>query len=185
LVPDEDRVFYQEIDLVLTHDRMLTVRKTPPGEQPYDVTAVQKVCDAKAGLETGMIAYHLLDDIAERYLDLLEAFDDEIDELEEHIEERSNLRMRRRLWEVRHDLLHVRRTLAPTRDAVRGVVDGRVDLEGRPIFRHEVFPRDVERRSRRSTTSSYAPPSRSSSHATCSPRRATSTRRRSRTTRTR
>jgi magnesium transporter len=145
LVPEEDRVFYQEVDLVLTHDRIVTVRKTPEGEAPYDVTGVKKVCEAKGDLQSGMIAFHLLDDVAERYIELLEAFDDEIDELEEHIDEWSNDRTRRRLSNLRHDLLHIRRTLAPTRDAVRGIVDGRVDLEGRPLFRREVFPRDVER----------------------------------------
>ena len=41
-VPEEDRVFYQEIDVVLTHDVLLTVSKTPPGEHPYDPRAVRK-----------------------------------------------------------------------------------------------------------------------------------------------
>ena len=31
---EEDLVFYQEIDLVLTHETLLTVRKTPPGGGP-------------------------------------------------------------------------------------------------------------------------------------------------------
>ena len=52
--------------------------------------------------------------------------------------------MQRRLSELRHDVIQIRRTLTPTRDAVRSVVDGRTDLEGRPVFRREVFPRDVE-----------------------------------------
>src|SRR5712691_8602490 len=34
-VPEEDRLFYQEIDIVLTHDVLLTVSKTPEGEQPF------------------------------------------------------------------------------------------------------------------------------------------------------
>ena len=51
---------------------------------------------------------------------------------------------RRRLSELRHDLLRVRRTLAPTRDAVRGVVDGRVDIDD-GVFRREIFPEEVER----------------------------------------
>ena len=41
--------------------------------------------------------------------------------------------------ELRHDLLHIRRTLAPTRDAARRVIDDRVELDG-----GELFPRDVE-----------------------------------------
>ena len=52
---------------------------------------------------------------------------------------------RLRLSELRHDLLHIRKTLTPTRDAVREIVDGRVDVEGRGPFSKEVFPREIER----------------------------------------
>jgi magnesium transporter len=44
-----------------------------------------------------------------------------------------------RLRELRHDVRGIRRTLAPTRDAVHKIVDNRVELaEG------ELFPRNVE-----------------------------------------
>ena len=144
-VPAEDRVFYQEIDVVLTRERLLTVRKTPPGEPPFDPASVHEVCRAREVMPVGMIVYHLVDEIAERYLGLLDAVNDEIDELEEHINEWPHARTRGRLSELRHDLLHIRRTLSPTRDAVRAVVDGRVDLDRGPVFSREVFPREVER----------------------------------------
>ncbi|MDP9183533.1 MAG: magnesium and cobalt transport protein CorA, partial [Actinomycetota bacterium] len=41
--------------------------------------------------------------------------------------------------DLRHDLLHIRRTLAPTRDAVRRVMDDRVELDS-----GQLFPREVE-----------------------------------------
>ena len=144
-VPAEDRVFYQEIDLILTRDALLTVRKTTPDEKPFDPTPVREVCERKGALPPGMIVYHLVDEIADRYLDLLDAVGDEIDELEDHVDVWSNERTRARISELRHDLLHIRRTLAPTRDAVRGVVDGRVDVEGKLLFGREVFPEHVER----------------------------------------
>jgi magnesium transporter len=144
-VPAEDRVFYQEIDLVLTRDSLVTVRKTPPDEQPFDPGPVREVCEHKGDLLPGMIVYHLVDHIADGYIDLVDAIDGEIDELEDNVNVWSNERTRARISELRHDLLHIRRTLAPTRDAVRGVVDGRVDIEGRLLFAREVFPDDVER----------------------------------------
>jgi len=91
-----------------------------------------------------MIAYFIVDDVAERYIDLLDALDEEIDELEEGVDTWPLEKTRRRISELRHDLLHIRKTLAPTRDAVREVVDGRVDIEGRTLFTREVFPREVE-----------------------------------------
>jgi magnesium transporter len=141
---DRDLLFYQEVDLVIKHDAILTIRKTSPGEKPFDPAKVEEVCAVKEHVPPGLVAYHLIDDIAERYLDLLDDVDGEIDELEENIDSWTRQRTQSRLSEVRHDLLHVRRTLAPTRDAVRGVVDGRVDID-RGVLRREVFPEEVER----------------------------------------
>jgi magnesium transporter len=137
-VPTENRVFYQEVDVVLTHDTLLTVSKTPPGEHPYDPRPVRESCHPDD--ETGMMLYRLVDDIAEHYLDLVDALDDEIDELEDTVEEASSAETRNRLSELRHDLLHIRRTLAPTRDAVRQIVDNVIEVEGGK----EIFPHDVE-----------------------------------------
>jgi magnesium transporter len=138
-VPEEDRVFYQEIDLVLTPDVALTVRKTPPGEEPFDLSEVQHASDAHGSPSTGLVAYYLVDEIAERYLQLIDVLNDEIDELESGIESWPTERVRMRLSELRHDVLQIRRTLSPTRDAVRRVVDGRVDVGD-----NEVFDRTLE-----------------------------------------
>jgi len=138
-VPEEDSVYYQEIDLVITHDTLLTVRKTPTaGRPPCDVAMVQKT--QKPDDSAGLLAYRLLDEIAERYLDLVDALDDEIDELEDRVEAQPAEQTRARISTLRHDLLHIRRTLSPMRDAVRRVIDGTVEVEEGP----EVFPRDVE-----------------------------------------
>src|SRR5712691_3393145 len=87
-VREQDTVYYQEIDLVITHDTLLTVRKTPPAGQPAcDIAVVQKA--AKPADSAGLLAYRLLDDIAERYLDLVDSLDEEIDELEDVVESQS------------------------------------------------------------------------------------------------
>jgi magnesium transporter len=138
---DQNKVYYQEIDLVLTRTVVITVCKKPPEGQRTAFTWK----DARQAYERGqidstaMIAYHLVDDVAERYLDLTDAFNDEIDELEDHVEDWPSNRVRRRLTGLRHDLLRVRRTLTPTRDAARRVVDNRIELDG-----DEVFDRDLE-----------------------------------------
>ncbi len=138
-VNDEDRVFYEEVDLVLTHGFVLTVRKTPPGDPPFDIEPVrQRVASCHSGL-AGMVAFHLIDEVAERYLDLTDALHAEIDELEDNVERLPSEHVRSRLSSLRHDLLRIRRTLSPQRDALRGVVDNRVEIAG-----EELFPRDVE-----------------------------------------
>lgn len=145
-LPEEDRVYYQEVDFVLTRERIVTVRKTPMGGQPFDPTHVREICDVhRHEVPPGTIAYHLVDEIAERYIDLLDDIDGEIDELEERVDQWPAEKTRKRISDIRHDLLHIRRTLGPTRDAVREIADGRVDLEGRTPFTREAFPKEVER----------------------------------------
>jgi magnesium transporter len=136
-VPNENSVFYQEIDLVLTRELVLTVRKTPPGHEPFDTTGVHETCTRGNVEDPGMVAYHLVDEVAEHYLDLIDKLNDEIDELDDHVEEWSAEQIRGRISDLRHALLHIRRTLAPTRDAIRGVVDGRIELDGQELFPHE------------------------------------------------
>jgi magnesium transporter len=127
VVRHENRVFYQEIDVVVTHDVLLSVSKTPPGEEPFDPRPVREAC--RPDDDAGMMLYRLVDDIAERYLDLVDALDEEIDELEDNVETSSPGQTRKRLSELRHDLLHIRRTLGPTRDAVRRVVENVIEVE--------------------------------------------------------
>jgi magnesium transporter len=138
LVPDENDVYYQEIDVVITHGALLTVRKTPPGgKPPYDLTSTKS--EVRPEDSAGMIAYRLVDDIAERYLDLVDDVDGEIDELEDKVEEQSPELTRQRVSDLRHDLLHIRRTLGPMRDAVRRIVTDAVEVErGADVFPHEV-----------------------------------------------
>ncbi len=136
-VTAEDRLYYQEVDFIATHDTLLTVSKTPPGERPFDPAPAKEAC--RVHDEVGMFVYHLVDEVAEGFLDVIDALDDEIDRLEDMVSTESVEEIARRIRGLRHDLLGVRRTLAPTRDAVRKVVDDRVELD-----EGDLFPREVE-----------------------------------------
>jgi magnesium transporter len=135
-VPAEDRLYYQEIDFVATTDVFVSISKTPSGEQPFDPKPAKEAC--RAHDEVGMFAFHLIDEIAESYLDLIDALDDEIDELEDMVGEQSSGEVGKRLRGLRHDVLGIRRTLSPTRDAVHRIVDGRVELDDAELFPHDV-----------------------------------------------
>jgi magnesium transporter len=135
--PSENDVFYQEVDVVLTREQLVTVRKTTPGRAAYDPTDVRSALRPSDG--PAVAFYRLMDDVAERYLDLVDDLEAEIAELEDQIEELEPEHVSRRVRQVRHQILHVRRNLAPMRDAVRAVADGRIDLEGA-----ELLTRDIE-----------------------------------------
>ena len=120
--------------MVMTPDLIVSVRKTPPGDPPLDIASARSVYEQQGLRKPGMLVFHLVDDIAERYLDLIDAFNGEIDELEDHVENWPPAQVRERLTGLRHDLLHIRQTLGPTRDAVRSVVDDRIHVDGRGLF---------------------------------------------------
>ena len=132
-----DDVFYQEVDVVLTADTLLTVRKTTPGRSPYGSEAA--LAAVRTEDSPGRLFYRLVDGVADRYLDLVDALEDEIGELEDGVDEWPSDRVRARVRQIRHQILHVRRTLAPLRDAIRSVADGRIDLTA-----HDIFTRDLE-----------------------------------------
>jgi magnesium transporter len=121
-VPDEDRVFLQEVDLVATRRETLMVRKTPPGDVPYGEPEL-------AAEDPEDVVHRVVDDAAEAFLDLVDDLDAEIGELEDNVETWSHERVRGRIADLRRDVLTIRRTLAPTRDAVRRVADGRVGFD--------------------------------------------------------
>jgi magnesium transporter len=136
-VAQEDRLYYQEIDFVATTNVLLTVSKTPPGEKAFDPAAAKEACRAHENV--GMYVYHLVDEVAEGFLDVIDALDDEIDELEDLVADTPPNEVGRRIRGLRHDILGIRRTLGPTRDAVRKIVDDRVELD-----QGELFPHDAE-----------------------------------------
>lgn len=138
-VPEEDVIYYQELDVVLTTDTIVTVRRTPPdGRPPYDVGPLRESVGESDG--TGMILYGLVDDMADGYIDLVDTIDAEIDDLEEQVDTQPASVTRERISDLRHDLLRIRQTLGPMRDAVRRVVDDVIEVDGR----EEIFPREVE-----------------------------------------
>src|SRR5919109_397329 len=135
----EDKVFYQEVDLLVTTDVAITVRKTPGGDRPFDGAHIGERVAGEADATPGRIAYFLVDAIAEEFLHLVDELDDEIDEAEEGVETWSAGKVRDRISSLRRDFLHIRRALAPTRDAIDRIADRRIDLRDA-----EVFPRELE-----------------------------------------
>ena len=139
MLGDDGPLAFQELDLIATHQHVLTVRKTPPACPAIDISEVRDVALGEKAAPGGCL-YALVDEIAERYLTLVDRFNEEIDELEDKVEEADPAELRGDLGRLRHDILHVRRVLTPTRDLARSVLDDRVDLPGDP----ELFPHDIE-----------------------------------------
>ena len=138
-IPLEDRVVYQEVDLVVTPGVVVTVRKTPgDGSGPFEVATLHAAVEQ--GATAGELVHRLVDEIADSLLEAIDAAYAEIDELEDGVDSWPPSRVRARVSDLRHELLHSRRAIAATRAAVRRVLDGRVD-----VGEHDLFPAEIER----------------------------------------
>jgi magnesium transporter len=138
VVEADGAMYYQEVDLIMTRTELVTIRKTPSnGKEPYDCSAARASCREHDPI--GMVVYHLIDDIAERYLAMVDSLDEAIETLEDGLEQWDAETIRRRLANIKRDILQIRRTLGPYRDLTRQIVDKRLEFDG-----EEVFTRDVE-----------------------------------------
>jgi Mg2+ and Co2+ transporter CorA len=138
-VPHEDRVSYLEVDVVATPGVVVTVRKTPSdGGDPFDLSALHPAAEQEAA--AGELVYRLVDEVAESFVESLDAAYAEVEELEDSLDVWPPSRVRARISDLRHELLHSRRTIAATRAAVRRILDGRVDVGD-----HALFPPEIER----------------------------------------
>lgn len=136
-LPDEDRISYQEIDLVATPQLLVTVRKSPPGGAPFDHAGLHPASEQDA--PAGRLVQRLFDDVADTYLGSVDGVYAEIEELEDAIDAWPPSVVRDRISTLRHELLRARRNVSATRTAIRRVLDGRVEVGD-----HALFPQDVE-----------------------------------------
>jgi magnesium transporter len=126
----EQEVYFQEVDLIVTREVLVTVRKTPQHGPPIGL-------DLPPG-RAGEMASAVADQVAERFLDAVDELDDRVDEVDNGVDEWPAETVRGRLKELRHEILRVRRQLGPTREALHKVVDRRVDVEGAEAIPHHV-----------------------------------------------
>ena len=132
VVRDEDALYLQEVQVVAAPDAVLTIRKTPPGCAPFDAVGARDALGPDpAPLD---VVFVIADNVAEGFLGMLDDLDEEIEELEDGIDDWPAGRVRMRIAELRRDILVIRKTLGPTRDAMRKIVDGRVTVEGGTRF---------------------------------------------------
>jgi magnesium transporter len=130
--PEDDDVRYRELDFVVTPTILVTIRKSGSDGTLADVG----VLEAREGqaVPAGELAHAVVDDVADRFLELVDMLYAEIDELEDRIDRLERSAVRVRLASLRHEILHTRRTISATRASVRRVVDGRCDTEGALVF---------------------------------------------------
>jgi len=134
--PAEARVVYRDVSFVATPDLIVTVRKAPSHGPPWEPSALESAVASNAS--AGELVYRLVDDVAESFFDVIDSVDEEISELEEHIDDWPTERVRERLVTFRHELHDARRTAGATRAAIRRILDKRLDVGADALFPPEV-----------------------------------------------
>jgi magnesium transporter len=126
----ESDIYFQEVDLVLTRELVVTVRKTPEHGGPI---RLELPAD-----RAGVMAATVADQVAELFLHTIDQIDNGVDQVDEGVEELPPEQVRQEIRRLRHKILRVRRQLGPTREALHTVVDRRADVEGPEALPHEV-----------------------------------------------
>lgn len=138
----QDKVFYQEIDVLATHDVVLTVRKTPAGDRPFDETPIREEVAKNPNAHPGRIVFFVLDAVAEAYLQVVDELDDEIDELEDAILTDPQPAALQQAITMKRQLVQLRKIVHPQRDMFAALLSGRYELPGM-TEEHERYFRDV------------------------------------------
>ena len=133
----KDDVRFHEVDFILDDERLLVVTKPEQPWGPLPLSSTLRSCHQE-GTSPAMAAYYLADDIADTYLGLIDGLRSEIDQVEAMVDE-DPMKAQECIKALRRDLLQVRTTLSPLRDAVRRVVEDKTEVEG-----GQLIPPDVE-----------------------------------------
>ena len=123
--PGLEEVSYLELDVLVTTERVVTVRKRDGEGRLAAPPALEAADDDRP---PRALLHAVLDDVADRYLDFLDALYAAIDELEDGVDALAGPTVRRRVADLRHELLRARRATSATRAIVRRILDERVRL---------------------------------------------------------
>ena len=122
--PSPDVVEYHEVSIFVVPNAIVTVHD---GECAA-LKQVEKRFREGRLQTTGLLLHALLDTMVDRYFEVVDQFGERIELLEgfiEHGGDRGDTRMpMRELFLVKHDLLHLRKTIAPERDVLQVLVRG-------------------------------------------------------------
>lgn len=125
VTPREDgqRFFSEQVSLILGKHHLLTVQEEPE----YDCFGpVRERIRASKGTirkqNADYLAYALLDAIVDGFFPVLEAYGEELEELEDEIVAHPTSRNLEKIHQLKRDLLAIRRAIWPQRDAINCLI---------------------------------------------------------------
>lgn len=136
VVPKENNIgFYSEqVSFVLGKHYLLTVQEEPEHDCFEQVrTRIRNNKGILRKQKTDYLLYTLLDSIIDGFFPVLEAYGEEIEELEEEVVANPTRRTLEKIYHVRRELLTLRRAIWPQRDAINCLIRDSSDLISEPV----------------------------------------------------
>lgn len=141
-VKDKLPISTEEIDVFLGTRFLVTYHAKP-------VRAIQEAWTRCLGIGTLMergadrVLAEILDDIADEYLAVTEAFDTGIDGIEDRLFKHASRPALREIFSLKKDILHLRRVVSPQREVLNRLARGefRVVSKGEALLFRDVFDR--------------------------------------------
>jgi magnesium transporter len=137
--PDADSI--RQLGLVVGRDYVLTFRPLPGAELDPVRRRLEIQGSRLRMLGSDYLTYALLDTAVDAYPPLIQGLVERTDELEDRVIADTQPETLRELNEIRGELLALRRTVTPQREAVRALVRGENEFIGRPV---QMYLRDTQ-----------------------------------------
>ncbi len=138
----------REIDVVTGPGWVVTVRHPTPAGPPFDIDAVAHRFELQRSehsvTEQGFLLWALFDVIVDGYFVVTDAFDDQLDTIEETVfRDDGQGGIPRDIFAMRRNLMELRRAAAPLRDVVNAVVRKEISFvsDEAIVHFHDVYDR--------------------------------------------
>jgi magnesium transporter len=107
-----------ELDIFLGENFIVTFHKEPLVSVTQVRDLVQKKTSALMGSGSDLLAHSLLDHLIDRYLPVLNEYDEKIDSLEKEMFHHTSKDFLKTLLQVKQEIFHLRRIVGPQRDTL-------------------------------------------------------------------
>jgi magnesium transporter len=138
IVPRDIAGHTEQLSLVLTQQCVITFQERPSGYLDPVRDRLRRGLGRLRSLGADYLAYSIVDTVIDHYVPVLEHYGERLEELERRIIDRPHPALARRIYEVRHEMQELQRTVLPLLDVVGRLHNGEVprfSADTRPYLR--------------------------------------------------
>jgi len=135
IVPRDIAGHTEQLSLVITRGCVITFQERPTGYLDPVRARLRRGLGHLRGAGADHLAYAIVDTVIDHYIPVLEHYGERLEDLERQIIDRPHPSLASRIYEVRHEMQELQRTVVPMLDVVGRLHNGEV-----PRFSTEIMP---------------------------------------------